>query len=228
MAMEKMTALIKKMDDEIKELEKFESFMDSSSTHYYYKNMHVTEGIMKNALWDINLKECLEGMRNFKLLYEELKDRLEKIGINDIDEKIFLMDNIYLSINCEDNNFYLYFYIDKDDYLYDNFYDSHSGLNEWICGVISQLFLECSWASDYKFAAFDIIHDFNRRLYVADSDGHKHAFKVDNKEFVSEIIELIHLTRGDSGYEDAHNYVTEQLKEKMKQIDIIINKYGDN
>ena len=48
MAMEKMTALIKKMDDEIKELEKFESFMDSSSTHYYYKGMHVAEGIMKS------------------------------------------------------------------------------------------------------------------------------------------------------------------------------------
>lgn len=225
MAMEKMDETIKLMEDELIEVKKIQSFLDKSSTHYYYNHMQLAEGLMKSMKWHENVDEYVKGLENMLSFYKDLKTRLVNLGLNDVNDKIFLIDNLYLSINCDDNQFYMYFYFDKDGELYDNFYDSHSGLNEWICNRVEGVIKEFAWVSDYSIPDFSM-SQFDKNLTYTYQEK-VYPFEYDHK-LLDNIVTLIKVVRGDSGYEKAHKYVAGQIENKMNSIYKLMEEYKDS
>lgn len=99
--------------------------------------------------------EYLKEYSNYLIKdFEYIKEVLQKLDEEkiDLDKKYFITDNIYLSIMLWNNTFTFRFYVEDDSWLYDNYIQNHSGINEWIFSLIKEEYDLFSGNSSYNHA----------------------------------------------------------------------------
>ena len=156
-----------------------------------------------------------EDIRNFfKSSYEinklkidlenklELYEKLTEKGI-DTNKQYYLFDDIYLSII----GLRPYFYIDDGQWIYDNYINSWSGINEWITDLIDREYSLFTGNSPYCHAFGTVtIKDIFRS--IEDKEVH-------NSTKVRLIENLIEFTKSDGELRELHNKVVESIKLKL-------------
>ena len=141
------------MKEEIEKIEKQIDYMKR-----LYENIEIEqENAYKTLGYDYkSIVPCLD---NYELKYrikdyeyvKEVLTKLNEKGI-DITRKYFITDNIYLSVFRWGNSFTFCFYVEDDSWLYENYIESHSGINEWIFNLIKQEYDLFSGNSSYNYA----------------------------------------------------------------------------
>lgn len=164
-----------------------------------------------------------EHLRNvFKEDYElsGVKSKLEKKlelykmiteKVIDVSKRYYLFGDIYLSIN----DLSPYFYIDGGQWIYDNYINSWSGINEWITDLIDQEYSLFSGNSPYchAFGTMSIKEIFK---YIENE-------KNPNDKKITLIENLIEFTKDNGKYKDIHDQVVESIKFKLNMMKENIN-----
>jgi len=88
-------------------------------------------------------------IKDFEYLKEVLTILTEK-GI-DVEEKYEITDNVYLQINV-DYDMSIYYAMENDGWLYNNYINSVSGINEWLFGTIAETYDLYTGNSSYSYA----------------------------------------------------------------------------
>lgn len=133
---------IKKIENKIKDVKEIYDYLERK-----HKDIYNTYGYGNEKYTDNNLRYYLEDLEYLKELYNKLNE--ENI---DITKKYYIMHNIYLSFFIWNEELTFYIYLENDSWLYENYIDSHSGLNEWIFNLINDEYSLFSGNSNYCHA----------------------------------------------------------------------------
>lgn len=180
-------------------------------------NLLETKADEAEELGNILFRNKYEDIRNlnlFKSSYEikEAKNELEKKlelyqlltekGI-DTNKRYYLFDDIYLSIH----DLRPYFYMEGGEWIYENYINSWSGINEWITELINQEYSLFSGNSPYCHAfGTNDIKDIFRQIENT---------KTKNTSKVALIENLIEFTKEDGKFQDIHEQVVKAIKYKL-------------
>lgn len=137
-----MKEKIEEIKNRIKDVSEISDYLEQKRKELYTKYGCGTEQYTEN-----NLRYKIEDLIYIKSVLE----KLEQEGI-DITKKYFITDNIYLSIDLFADDLSFYIFLEDDSWLYDNYIDSHSGLNEWIFNLINDEYALFSGNSQYCYA----------------------------------------------------------------------------
>lgn len=132
----------------------------------------------------------------------ELYQMLTEKGI-DTNKKYYLVDDIYLSVS----DLRPYFYIEDGQWIYDNYINSWSGMNEWITGLIDQEYSLFSGNSPYCYA-FDTMDIKDIFRCIEDE-------KVKNSTKLELIENLVEFTKEDGKFQSIHDKVVKSIKFKL-------------
>lgn len=133
---------IEKIENKIKDVSEIQDYLEKKKKELCSKYGCGVEQYTENKL-----SYKIEDLLYIKSVLEKLKQ--EEI---DITKKYFITDNIYLSISLFADKLSFYIYLEDDSWLYDNYIDSHSGLNEWIFNLINDEYALFSGNSQYCYA----------------------------------------------------------------------------
>lgn len=161
------------------------------------------EDSLRNLLtcpkWDlIKYKEELESKLK---LYQMLSDK----GI-DTDIRYYLTDNIYLSLS----DLRPYFHMTGDSWIYNNYINSWSGINEWITDLIDSEYSLFSGNSPY-------CHAFNT-MTIKEIFGVIENEKADNSKKVTLIENLVEFTKKNGKFKEIHNQVVKAVDFKLNMM----------
>lgn len=189
---EKQINLLK---DEIQFLEMKMSESENLSNLLYEKGYENIRDVFKSSYEIKNVKEELEKQLELYVMLTE-----KEIDTN---KNYYLVDGIYLSIS----ELRPYFYIEDGQWIYDDYINSWSGINEWITELINQEYSLFSGNSPY-------CHAFNTMDI-------KDIFEViENKKFENvkklELIEnLIEFTKENGRFKEIRDTVVKSIKFKL-------------
>lgn len=133
---------IKKIENKIKDVKEIYDYLERK-----HKDIYDTYGYGNEKYTNNDLRYYLEDLEYLKEVYNKLNE--ENI---DITKKYYIMDNIYLSFFIWNEELTFYIYLENDSWLYENYIDSHSGLNEWIFNLINDEYSLFSGNSPYCYA----------------------------------------------------------------------------
>lgn len=203
-----MSKTIEKLQKEIEYLKTKEEQVKEENQLLYKSGF---EDLRDNQLFPDNYK--------YKYLRQELErslefyTALEKEGI-DIDKTYLLTDNIYLSFWHSRGCLFGHFNIEFDGWIYDNFINSWSGINEWINDLINEEYSLFSGNSSYCHA-WDTI-SMKEIFSVIEDKEHK----IDTDRKVKLVKNLIEFTKEDGQFKEIRKNVIEMLEfrfNKMKE-----------
>lgn len=203
-----MNKTIEKLEKEIEYLKVKEKQVDEEETLLY-----------KNGLEDLRDNELFPYDYKYKDLRKKLErslefyTALEKEGI-DIDKTYLLTDNIYLSFWHNRGCLFGHFNIESDGWIYDNFINSWSGINEWINDLINQEYELFSGNSAYCHA-WDTMSMKDIFRVIEDKE---HKIDIDRK--VKLVKNLVEFTKEDGQFKEIRKNVIEMLEfrfNKMKE-----------
>lgn len=192
------------LKNEIKFLETKMKEADELDRSLYRNGFKHIRGSFKNSY---EFRPEIERLKKQLELYQMLTER----GI-DTNEEYYLYDDIYLSIK----DLKPYFYIENGNWIYDNYINSWSGINEWITDLIDQEYSLFSGNSPY-------CHAFNTMSM-------KEIFKyIENESNPSDkkltlIENLIEFTKENGKYKDIHDSVVKSIKFKLDMMKENIEK----
>ena len=175
--------------------------------------------LYKSGFEDLRDNQLFQDDYKYKYLRQELERSLEfyialeKEGV-DIDKQYFLTDDIYLSFWHNRGCLFCNFNIKDDGWIYDNFINSWSGINEWINDLINEEYSLFSGNSSYCHAwgTMSMKEIFS---VIKDKD---HKIDIDRK--VKLVKNLIEFTKEDGQFKDIRKSVVEMLEfrfNKMKE-----------
>ena len=124
----------------------------------------------------------------------------------DTKKQYYLFDDIYLSIS----DLSPYFYIEGGQWIYDNYINSWSGINEWITDLIDQEYSLFSGNSPYCHA-FDTMSMKEIFNYIKNE-------KNPNDKKLTLIENLIEFTKENGKYKDIHEQVVKSIKFKLNMM----------
>ena len=192
---EKQIELLK---DEIDFLEKKMNEADELREILYRNQFEELRSLFKNSYEIRGVKEKLEKELE---LYQMLTEK----GI-DTNKKYYLVDDIYLSIS----DLRPYFYIEDGQWIYDDYINSWSGMNEWITELINQEYSLFSGNSPYCHA-FDTMDIKDIFRYIEDE-------KAKNSEKLTLIENLVEFTKEDGKFKKIHDVVVKMIKFKLNMM----------
>lgn len=135
----------------------------------------------------------------------ELYQMLTEKGI-DTNKKYYLVDDIYLSVS----GLRPYFYIEDGQWIYNDYINSWSGMNEWITELINQEYYLFSGNSPYCHA-FDTM-DIEDIFRCIENEEVKNSRKL-------ELIEnLVEFTKEDGKFKEIHDVVVRMIKFKLSMM----------
>ena len=141
----------------------------------------------------------IKNKLEYKLeLYQALTDK----GI-DTNIKYYLMDNIYLSLS--DLN--PYFYLEDGGWIYNNYINSWSGINEWITNVIDEEYSLFSGNSSY-------CHAFNT-MSMKEIFDYIENEEESNETKLTLIENLVEFTKENGKFKEIHDQVVKSIKFKL-------------
>lgn len=156
---------------------------------------------------DYEFRPIINKLEKQLELYQMLTER----GI-DTNEKYYLYDDIYLSIK----DLKPYFYIENGNWIYDNYINSWSGMNEWINDLIDQEYSLFSGNSPY-------CHAFNT-MDIEDIFGCIENEEVKNSRKLELIENLIEFTKKDGKFKEIHDVVVRMIKFKLSMMKEYLEK----
>ena len=203
---EKFTEILK---EEIEYLKRKEEEADKEQQYLYDKRF---EDLRQAGSLFVNDYDY----RIYRNLLErnlEFYTKLTEANI-DLEKPYMLTDNIMLKFSTWSGHLQAYFYLKDDSWLYDNFIDSHSGLNEWITDLINDEHALFSGNSRYchAFRTCELKHSFD---YIYDKEN-----KYSTSLKVQEVQGLIDFVEGNGDYAKLKQAVVEMLEfrfQKMKE-----------
>lgn len=145
----------------------------------------------------------------------------KKININ---KKYKITDNTFLAIDIV-NNFSMGVYVDDDGWLYDNFIESHSGINEWFFQIVADAYDLYSGNSNYNYA-FGCFSFRNHINYIENQPKDSYSERPHTAMQVANAIEDII-----KFFEDKNNpirkAIIKEIKFKFNMMKKIISKEGE-
>lgn len=204
------------MKEEIKNIEKQIGYMKK-----LYENI---ESEQKDAykILGYDYKSIVPCLNNYELEYrikdyeyvKEILTKLDEKGI-DITKKYFITDNIYLSIFRWNNSFTFGFYVKDDNWIYNNYICSHSGIDKWIFNLIKEEYDLFSGNSSYNYAfGTCTLNDYLRII-----ENKKEKYYSDRKYSADQVINNI---------ENLINYFTDENNKTRNMIIDEINHKLNN
>lgn len=132
----------------------------------------------------------------------ELYQMLTEKGI-DTNKKYYLVDDIYLSIS----DLRPYFYIEDGQWIYNDYINSWSGMNEWINDLIDQEYSLFSGNSPYCHA-FNTMSMSEIFSYIENEEKPKETK-------LSLIENIVEFTKEDGKFQSIHDKVVKSVKFKL-------------
>lgn len=198
---EKQIELLK---NEIDFLERKMNEADELRKSLYKNQFEELNNLFKSSYEIRNVKENLEN----KL---ELYQMLTEKGI-DTNKKYYLVDDIYLSLS----DLRPYFYIEDGQWIYNDYINSWSGMNEWITELINQEYSLFSGNSPYCYA-FDTMDIKDIFKCIEDKDRK-------NSEKLGLIENLVEFTKEDGKFKEIHDVVVRMIKFKLSMMKECLEK----
>lgn len=192
------------LKNEIKFLETKMKEADELDRSLYRNGFEHIRGSFKNSY---EFRPEIERLKKQLELYSMLSNK----GI-DTKKQYYLFDDIYLSIS----DLRPYFYIENGNWIYDNYINSWSGMNEWITDLIDQEYSLFSGNSPYchAFGTMSIKEIFE---YIENE-------KNPNDKKLTLIENLIEFTKENGKYKDIHDSVVKSIKFKLDMMKENIEK----
>ena len=179
--------------------------------------------LYENQFDDLRENQLFPDDYRYRYLKEELERSLkfyvalEKEGI-DIDKKYHLTDNTYLSFWHSGGRLFVHFNIKDGGWIYDNFINSWSGINEWINDLINEEYSLFSGNSSYCHA-WNTMSMKEIFSVIEDKD---HKIDIDRKvKLVKNLIEFI---KEDGQFKDIRKSVVEMLEFRFNKMKSMIEK----
>lgn len=164
-----------------------------------------------------HLRNKFQSSYDLKKLKEKLVKQLELYQILtekgiDTEKNYYLFNDVYLSIS----ELRPFFYIENGNWIYDNYINSWSGMNEWITDLIDQEYSLFSGNSPY-------CHAFNTMSMKEIFDYIENEEKPNDKK-LSLIEGLVEFTKEDGKFKDIHDSVVKSIKFKLDMMKENIEK----
>ena len=141
----------------------------------------------------------------------ELYQMLTEKGI-DTNEEYYLYDDIYLSIK----DLKPYFNIENGSWIYDNYINSWSGMNEWINDLIDRNYSLFSGNSPY-------CHAFNT-MSMSEIFSYIENEEKPNETKLALIENIVEFTKENGKFKDIHDKVVKSIKFKLDMMKENIEK----
>ena len=168
-----------------------------SDTLYASKYEHL-RNIFKSSY---ELKQVKEELEKQLELYQMLTEK----GI-DTNKKYYLVDDIYFSLS----DLRPYFYIEGGQWIYDNYINSWSGMNEWINDLIDQEYSLFSGNSPY-------CHAFNT-MSMSEIFSYIENKEKPNETKLKLIENIIQFTKENGKFQSIHDKVVKSIRFKLNMM----------
>lgn len=198
---EKQIELLK---NEIDFLERKMNEADELRESLYKNQFEELNNFFKSSYEIRNVKENLEN----KL---ELYQMLTEKGI-DTNKKYYLVDDIYLSLS----DLRPYFYIEDGQWIYNDYINSWSGMNEWITELIDQEYSLFSGNSPY-------CHAFNT-MSMSEIFSYIENEEKPNETKLKLIENIVEFTKEDGKFKEIHDVVVRVIKFKLSMMKEYLEK----
>ena len=195
---------IELLENEIDFLERKMNEADELQDSLYRNHYEEIKNVFMNSYEIRGVKEKLEN----KL---ELYQMLTEKGI-DTNKKYYLIDDIYLSVS----DLRPYFYIEDGQWIYNDYINSWSGMNEWITELINQEYSLFSGNSPY-------CHAFNT-MDIEDIFRCIENEEVKNSRKLKLIENLVEFTKEDGKFKEIHDVVVRMIKFKLSMMKEYLEK----
>lgn len=176
-----------------------------------------TQFLYESGFEDLRNSQLFQNNYRYRCLRQELERSLEfyialeKEGIN-IDKQYFLTEDIYLSFWHSGGCLFGNFRIKDGSWIYDNFINSWSGVNEWINELINEEYSLFSGNSSYCHAWNTM--DMKEIFSIIEDKEHKNHI---NKK-VELVKNLVEFTKEDGQFKKIRKIVVEMLEFKLKKM----------
>ena len=191
------------LKNEIKFLETKMKEADELDRSLYINGFEHIRGSFKNSY---EFRPEIERLKKQLELYIMLSNK----GI-DTKKQYYLFDDIYLSIS----DLSPYFYIEGGQWIYDNYINSWSGINEWITDLIDQEYSLFSGNSPY-------CHAFNT-MSMSEIFSYIENEERPNETKLALIENIVEFTKEDGKFKDIHDSVVKSIKFKLDMMKENIN-----
>ena len=198
---EKQIELLK---NEIDFLERKMNEADELRESLYKNQFEELNNLFKSSYEIRNVKENLEN----KL---ELYQMLTEKGI-DTNKKYYLVDDIYFSLS----DLRPYFYIEGGQWIYDDYINSWSGMNEWINDLIDQEYSLFSGNSPY-------CHAINT-MSMSEIFSYIENEEKPNETKLKLIENIVEFTKKDGKFKEIHDVVVRMIKFKLSMMKEYLEK----
>lgn len=195
---------IELLENEIDFLERKMNEADELHDSLYRNQYEEIRNVFMSSYEIRGVKEKLEKKLE---LYQMLTEK--EIDTN---KKYYLVDDIYLSIS----DLRPYFYIEDGQWIYDDYINSWSGMNEWITELINQEYSLFSGNSPY-------CHAFGT-MDIEDIFGCIENEEVKNSKKLALIENLVEFTKEDGKFKEIHDVVVRMIKFKLSMMKEYLEK----
>lgn len=207
-----MNKTIETLQKEIEYLTKKEEQAEEEYNMFYKNGLN---DLMHNELFPN--KYAYESLRKNTEKTLEFYTILEKEGI-DINKEYYLTDDIYLYFYLNGKSLSATFNIKNKGWIYYNYINSWSGINEWLNDLINEEYTLLSGNSSYCHAwnttsikeIFDIVEDKEN--------------KIDINTRIEMIKNLIEFTKKDGKFEDVRKNVVEMIEFRLAKMKEMIDE----
>lgn len=169
--------------------------------------------------YDYIIPDSSEEENRIKKL-EYLKEILLRLNEENIDlnKKYFIANNVYLSIFLCGYGISFNFYVENDNWLYNNYIDSYSGITEWINHFINELYELYTGNSSYSYA----FGTYNLKDYKRIIENKDYKYSVE--QVVTNIKKLIDFFTDEKN--ETRNAIVEDIEHRFKKMHDLVENQG--
>ena len=200
---------IEKVDKALKYANEYSDYLDKKHSECYNECGYDYQNIIPN---NYDVKKKIKQL-------EYIKEVLLKLNEENIDlkEKYFITDNIYLQIFLWNNSITFMFYLENDNWLYQNYIDSHSGITEWLNDFINELYELYSGNSRYCYAFGTCsLKDYKRIIENENKDDYSSEKRYSVEQVVKNIKNLIEYFNNKEN--KVRNAIIEDIEERFEKL----------
>lgn len=209
---------IEKIDKALKYANEYKEYLEDNRKAIYKDCGYEYESIIPN---DYETRKTIKELEYLK----EVLTKLDEENIN-LKDKYFITDNIYLSIFIWGRKLTFYFYIKDDSWLYENYIDSHSGLNEWIDDYINELYELYSGNSRYCHAFGTCsLKDYRRIIENENEDEYSSEKRYSVEQVVKNVKNLIEYFTDEKN--ETRNAIIEDINARFDKLHTLLESKGE-
>ncbi len=209
---------IEKVDKALKYANEYKEYLEDNHKAIYKDCGYEYESVIPS---DYEIRKTIKELEYIK----EVLTKLDEENIN-LKDKYFITDNIYLSIFIWNKKLTFGFYIEDDSWLYENYIDSHSGLNEWIDDYINELYELYSGNSRYCHAFGTCsLKDYRRIIENENKDEYSTEKKYSVEQVIKNVKNLIEYFTDEKN--ETRNAIIEDINARFDKLHTLLESKDD-